>query len=267
MAVAPGTPLAAIPALIAGEVAAYNGVARTARYNITYNNYMAARTAGIAATGSLSRWISTGGAVNSISGLLRSFGMNHRASSLVSPAALHTTLCHLQAAQLDWIAGLGIPLALAPALLAQGAGTPSLAAALTSIYGQLTAPGAVTVSGGFVAASKTLHCLFPELAPMIDGAHTGLSYFNIDRATYMSPTGSWTSWLGGPLIGLPNPSPRGAGRNNWGPQQFLLAIGINQHIYDLWQVTAPLPSHGSFLAIDPTLGTTGVPRIIDKVLW
>jgi hypothetical protein len=155
----------------------------------------------------------------------------------------------------------------APASLPPGGG-PTLAAEITTIYNAFAAPGAVSIRGGFVAASKVLHCLFPELAPMIDGAHTGLSYFHIDRTTYSPPMGgSWAGWLGGPMAGVPNPSPRGAGRHRWGSQQFLAAIGINQHIYALWQAAHGHPGLPAFLALDPTPGTTGIPRVIDKALW
>jgi hypothetical protein len=47
----------------------------------------------------------------------------------------------------------------------------------------------------------------------------------------------------------------------------MAAIGINQHIYELWQAAIGHPSLADFLALDPTPGTTGIPRIIDKCLW
>ena len=104
---------------------------------------------------------------------------------------------------------------------------------------------------------------------MIDGKHSGVSYYNFARETFAPPLGlsSWSDWLGYPVKGVPNPSPRGGGRNNWMADQFLAAIGANQHIYELWQSAHGNPGLFSFLELDPTPGTTGIPRIIDKVLW
>lgn len=114
-----------------------------------------------------------------------------------------------------------------------------------------------------------MHCLFPELAPIIDGRHTGISYYNIDRATYVPPLGidRWEKWVGEPLGTVVNPSPRGAGRNGWRWQQFLAAMGVNQHIYELWQVANGKPGAQAFLALDPTPGASAILRIIDKGFW
>lgn len=145
----------------------------------------------------------------------------------------------------------------------------TLSIGLRVLYNKFAELGSVTESGGYVAASKTLHCLFPDLAPMIDGEHAGISYFNIDRASYLPPLGlvGWATWIGMPLKGVPNPSPRGAGRTAWQWQQFVAAIGVNQHIYELWQLANGNPGFQALLALDPTPGTTGIPRIIDKGLW
>lgn len=269
MPIGPHTTLNAIPRILAANVAAYNApVATTAAYNVLYGWYISARTSGFAAAGSLSAWIAAGGAAPAISALLHAFGMNSRASRLVAIPTLHATLVALPGATINWIAGIGIPLAAAPSALSRGAGSPTLAAELTTIYNHLATPGAISVSGGYVAASKTLHCLFPELALMIDGRHSGVSYFNIDRTTYTPPVaGGWAAWIGAPLRGPPNPSPRGGGQRLWGSQQFLAAVGINQHIYTLWQAAHGHPGLPAFLALDPTPGTTGIPRVIDKVLW
>ena len=104
---------------------------------------------------------------------------------------------------------------------------------------------------------------------MIDGKHTGVSYYNIARTTYAPPMNivNWSRWIGHQIAGVPNPSPRGAGRNSWGPDQFIAAIGANQRIYETWQELNGNPGFGAFLELDPTPGTTGIPRIIDKVFW
>jgi hypothetical protein len=269
MPIPQGTLLNAIPAMLPERIAAYNAPGtRTARYNLTYNHYIVGRTGGIAA-GGLSAWIAGGGAVIAIQSLLTSFGMNARNSVLVPAATLQAALNALHAPTLDWISTLSLPLPVPPPAIVNPNSGTSLAGDLHDIYDSLGAPGAVTASGGYVAASKALHCLFPNLAPMIDGEHTGLSLSRIARATYTAPLGlgNWALWVGVPLAGVPNPSPQGAGRTGWDWTRFVAAIGISQHIYELWQGNNAHPELPVFLALDPAAGTTGVPRIIDKVLW
>ena len=253
-----------------GSIAAYNAPgSRTAGYNLTYNHYIVCRTEGIAAAGSLSAWIAGGGAVIPIQSLLTSFGMNSRNSVLVQAGALQAALSALHAPTLHWISTLSLPLPVPPPAIINPIRGGSLADDLHAIYDSVGAPGAVTASGGYVAASKAMHCLFPNLAPMIDGEHTGLSYSRIARATYTAPLGlgDWALWVGAPLGGVPNPSPRGAGRTGWDWTRFVAAIGINQHIYELWQGNHGNAGLSVFFALDPAAGTTGVPRIVDKVLW
>ena len=268
MPIPPDTTLNAIPAMFPGKIAIYNASGtRTADYNLTYHHYILCRTGEIAASGSLSAW--TKSAVTPIQSLLASFGMNARNSVLVPSTAFQAALGALHAPTLDWISTLSLPLpAPPPAIINPGTGE-SLAVNLHAIYDSLAVPGAVTASGGYVAASKALHCLFPNLAPMIDGKHSGLSYYHIARATYTAPIGlaNWAVWVGAPLPGIPNPSPQGAGRLAWDWTRFVAAIGINQHIYELWQRNHGNSGLPTFLALDPAAGTTGVPRIIDKVLW
>lgn len=263
------TPLTNIPAMFPARIAAYNVPgSRTAGYNLTYNRYITDRAAGIAA-GGLATWIAGGGAVIAIQSLLTNFGMNARNSVLVPDAAFQATLVGLHAPTINWISGLSLPLAAPPPVIINPVTGASLAADMNVLFNALQASGAVSVSGGYVAASKTLHCLFPNLTPMIDGEHTGLSYYHIVRATYTPPLGlgNWDLWVGATLRGVPNPSPRGAGRAGWDWTRFAAAIGINQHIYELWQANNGYPGLPAFLAMDPTPGTTGIPKIIDKVLW
>lgn len=273
MPIPANTPLGVIPSLLPANVAAYNAGANGGAYNAAYNEFIVARNAGVAANGSLSGWIGAGGAARSINALLNAYGMDARNSTLVPVATLQAALAALPPASINWIAGIALPVRAAPAAMINPATAASLATELSSIYGPLSAPGAVTVSGGFVAASKSMHCLFPDLVPMIDGAHTGLSYYNIARNTYLPPLGlaNWAAWLGWQLNGTCNPSPRGAGRNSWQSDQMLAAIGINQHIYELWNTANGMVGLPGFLALDKTVGTTGIPRgiprVVDKGLW
>ena len=268
MPIPSGTVLNAIPGMFPGKIGAYNAPGtRTAGYNHTYNHYIVSRGAGIAASGGLAAWIAGGSATIAMQSFLASFGMNARESVLVPVTAFQGALGSLHAPTIDWISTYSLPLAASPPALINPATGTNLAADLQTIYASLCAPGAVTASGGYVAASKALHCLFPSLAPMIDGEHTGLSYYHIVRGTYTPPLGlgDWELWVGAPMKGVPNPSPRGAGRDGWDWKRFLAAVGLNQHIYQLWQGDHGNPGLHAFLAVDP--GTTGVPRIIDKVLW
>lgn len=256
--------------MLPAKIKAYNapGV-YTAAYNRQYNHYVVARAAGIAAFGSLGAWIAGGRAAPAIWKLLDAFGMNAQNSALVPVHSLQATLTGINPATTNWVAAFTLPLGSPPAALVSAATGATLAAELRIIHDLLAAPGSVTASGGYVAASKAMHCLFPELAPMIDGRHTGLSYYHIVRPTYTPPLKltNWAWWLGAPMIGTPNPSPRGGGRTSWGWHQFMAAVGINQHIYELWQAANLHPGLAAFLALHPTPGTTGIPRIIDKGLW
>lgn len=263
-----GISIRAIPSCIPRNIREYNGMPNGPRYNKAYNEYIEARNKGIAATGSLSCWIASGKAVGSIQGLLKAYGM-HRNSKLVGPTAFQKVLASLNHVSIDWINGYALPLPKPPASLINPCTGSPLSEELTNIYNTLYAPGSVTTRGGFVAASKAAHCLFPYLAPMIDGKHTGKSYYRIRRDTYTPPLGivNWCTWIGHPIKGVCNPSPSGGGRNCWRADQFLAAIGVNQHLYELWNTANGSPGLRKFLALDNAHTTVGIPRIIDKVLW
>jgi hypothetical protein len=266
MPIRKGTKLAEVPVVLAARIANYNDAHEA--YNRNYANYIAARNAGIASAGSLDAWIARDGATP-IQILLDAFGMNARNSQIVPNAEFQNILSGLNPVMVNWIAGLALPLCVPPANLVNAATGQTLSDELGLLYAHLAAPGKVTISGGYVAASKTMHCLFPQLAPMIDGTHTGISYYYIDRATYHPPLGlrSWDEWVGTSIDGVANPSPRGEGRKLWQWRQFMAAVGINQHIYELWQAANGSPGLQAFLLLDPTPGTYGIPRIIDKCLW
>jgi hypothetical protein len=269
MPIPAGTILSAIPSMLAIKVAKYNDDSLTAGYNIEYNKFIVARKAGILASGNLGYWIAEGEAATVIQMLLEAFGMNARNSSLVPLPVFQKALSAINPVSINWIANFSLPLDAQPPKSINPTTGATLSAELQTTFNLFATPGIVTVSGGYVAASKTMHCLFPELAPMIDGTHSGISYYNIDRRTYAPPLGlsNWNEWIGTPIVGMPNPYPRGAGRIAWKEQQFMAAIGVNQHIYELWQAAYGNPGLREFLAIDPVQGTTGIPKIIDKGLW
>ena len=258
-----------IPVMLLKRIEAYNKGARTKLYNLEYKKYIDARSSGIAAAGSLAAWVNTDKAAERVRILLRCFGMNSKGSKLVDLVGFQKTLADINPGTIDWASSIWLPLSDSPPNISNPVTGRSLSSELRAMYEVLAAPGAVTVSGGYVAASKAMHCLFPELAPMIDGRHSGISYYNIVRQTYTPPLGvvEWAGWLGAPINGVPNPSPRGQGRDSWDSKRFVLAMGVNQHIYELWQEGNGHPGLAAFLALDPSPGTTGIPRIVDKGLW
>jgi hypothetical protein len=184
MPIPPNTRLTEIPSMLAQKIATYNASSRTAAYNHQYRDFISARKAGIVTAGSLAAWISMGEAAQSMQKLLRSFGLGSRNSKLASARDFENALARISPDAINWISGISLPLVAAPPSLVNPATGATLSGEIEAAYCALSARGAVTDSGGFVAASKTMHCLFPEL-----------------------------------------------------------------------------------LALDPTPGTTGVPRIIDKCLW
>jgi hypothetical protein len=260
------TELAEVPSMLPSRIAQYNQTGTI--YNLRYAEYIDTRSAGIASAGSLSAWLAENGAAP-IQKLLIAFGMNARNSQLIPHAEFQRTLSSLNSVIVNWVGGLALPFDVAPSKLVHAVTGETLAAELGLLYQVFARPRSVTNSGGYVAASKTLHCLFPKLTPMIDGKHSGMSYCNIYRASYTPPLGiaTWPEWIGRPINGVANPSPQGAGRALWRSQQFLAAIGVNQHIYELWQMANGNPGLRAFLALDPTQGTTGIPRVVDKALW
>ncbi|WP_460135884.1 hypothetical protein [Pseudomonas sp. S1_E04] len=268
MPIPQNTSLSALAAMIPAAIIAYNAGNRTASYNHTYNTFINTRHHGVVKYGGVHGWVHSGNAATTIHALLTDFGMNIQGSKLVTPFTLAHTLQSIQKASIQWIERITLPIG-APCKTINPHTGQNLSVELGTLYTLLSAPGAVTKSGGFVAASKTLHCLFPNLAPMIDGRHSGLSYFHILRNTYTPPLSikTWAGWLGTLLPGPPNPSPRGAGRHSWDAARFLAAMAVNQHIYEIWQHQNGTPGLQAFLAIDPVPGTSGIPRIIDKLLW
>lgn len=236
-------------------------------FNASYATFIENRERGIARQGSLSAWLATDAASMAVWGLLDSFGMNIRNSRLISvDMGFSDSLASLQTiANLDGLNSIpfptgGLNATVFPSVL-------SVADELILLYDYCCSSARFSNSGGFVIASKVLHCVLPNLAPMIDGLHSGISYYNFSRASYFPPGGDWTTYLGFQIDGLTNPSPRGAGRNNWRAHQFCCSIGYNETLYNTWQTRNGNPGLAAFMALDPTPGTTTINRIIDKGLW
>ncbi len=244
----------------------YNGGRNGSRFNDAYASFMQARTMGLARYGgSLRRWLFTRDGAKAIWALLDCYGMNVRGSKLVSSGQLHATLQSLATiADVDQIVRFPIPTGGLNRVLPSGR---ILASSLGTLFKDMRLPNRITVSGGFVGASKALHCILPGLVPMLDRTHIALSLYEICRSDYLPPSGSWFQYLGSPAPSTPNPSPRGAGAQGWGSGQLLCAIGFYECIYEEWQTRNGQPGLQAFLALDSSRGTTGVPRIVDKIMW
>lgn len=253
MPITPGSTREEIVVAIPANIAAYN--AAYPEYNAAYRAFISARADGIAAAGSVAAWLATPGAAHAFISLLNSFGMNARNSELVAPAVFAANLADLPAVPL--LGAVPFPIGTIAAIEAQ----------LRTIFDYCAAPGTFSKSGGFVIGSKTAHCVLPELCPMLDGAHIGISLYNVAAEEYLPPGNNWTTYLGRPVVNPPNPSPRGAGRKGWNAYRFTQAIGFYEALYSDWQATNGNQGMGAFLGTDPTAGTTGIFRALDKVLW
>lgn len=121
-------------------------------------------------------------------------------------------------------------------------------------------------SGGIVIGSKVAHAILPNLCPIIDTSHIAVSLNNIASGEYLPPGGSWDMYHGYAPKRKHNPSPRGCSRYSWGKDQFLCAIGFYARIYQEWQEANSYPGLVAFLFQDPIEGTTGIPRLLDKVI-
>ncbi|MCX6696263.1 MAG: hypothetical protein NTV84_01620, partial [Methanoregula sp.] len=84
---------------------------------------------------------------------------------------------------------------------------------------------------------------------------------------YLPPGNDWSQFLGRHEKCVVNPSPRGAGRDSWDSFRFTQAIAFFERIYSDWQIENGNPGLAAFLKLDPVTGSTGIPRIMDKVFW
>ncbi len=244
----------------------YNSGRNGSGFNDAYAFFMQSRTAGLADhNGSLQKWLVTQEAAEPIWALLDCYGMNVRGSKLLESGQIHTTLQSLvTVVSIDEIAHFRIPTGGLNQVLPSGT---TLAVSLGTLFEYMRLPNRITVSGGFVGASKALHCILPELVPMLDRTHIALSLYEMCRSDYLPPGGSWHRYLGFPAPNTPNPSPRGAGAQIWRSSQLLCAIGFYERIYEEWQTQNGQLGLEAFLTLDSSRGTTGVPRVVDKIMW
>lgn len=180
---------------IPNAISNYDSGRNGSRFNDAYASLMQSRSAGLANhDGSLQKWLVIQDAAEAIWALLDCYGMNARGSKLVRSGQLHTTFQFLvTVVDMDEIARFRVPTDGLNQVLSSG---NTLAVNLGTLFEHLRLPNRVTASGRFVGASKALHCILPELVPMLDCTHTALSLYEIHRPDYLTPTGSWHQYLG-----------------------------------------------------------------------
>ncbi len=195
---------------------------------------------------------------------MAAFGMNGRGSELINPVSFHTNLVSISGVvNINGLEGF----ALSKDPLTAVIGDSTIAIQLRKLFDYCATPCRFSISGGFVIGSKIIHCIIPELCPMVDINHIGISLYNIHPNDYFPPGNNWEAYIGKVPVGKPNPSPRGAGRNAWHADQILCAIGFYARLYEEWQATNGNPGIQAFLKLDISKGTSGIPRILDKALW
>ncbi len=246
---------------IPARVAKYNN---ETSYNSIYLRFIKERETGIRAFGCLREWLVTPETAASIMRFMGAFGMNARRSRLTQP--------EIFARKLTKISTTVDIASLSRFTPDQGPLTKLLynstaAQELGKLFDFCSEQGYFSESGGIVIGSKVAHAILPNLCPMIDTSHIAVSLNNIASGEYLPPGGSWDMYLGYAPKRKPNPSPCGGGRYSWGKDQFLCAIGFYARIYQEWQETNSYPSLAAFLSQDPVEGTTGIPRLLDKVFW
>lgn len=205
------------------------------------------------------------GFIDEVQKILSNFGMNSRNSQLVEQKQFQNTL--LQTA--SYFNSLrSSEVKLNSLNLGQKIGTQTVDIIIRKIFNLFSKPNHLSKSGGFVVASKTMHFVYPELFIMLDGKHIGISLSNITRSDYAPLTKdgkSWSDLIKNYSNKKPNPSPRGAGRENWDSERYLIALLYYKRIIHEWCLQNKT-TFEDFLSIDSE-NYSKASRIIDKALW
>lgn len=247
---------------IKSSISSYNQQYST--YNRAYNTFVASRFAGISTEGNINDWLRKTSTSNRIRNLMITFGMDSRKSSLVDQDKFSNHLNSIP--EIININGLE-NFSLSNGSLTRKIDNSTVAIELGKLFDYCAKPGNFSVSGGFVIGSKVSHCIIPQLCPMVDITHIGISLYNIHQDDYLPPGNNWKAYIVKTPFGKPNPSPRGAGRNSWKTDQILCAIGLYARLHEEWQDKNGNPGVNAFLELDSPNIMSGIPRILDKVLW
>jgi hypothetical protein len=233
-------------------------------YNKAYASFSTERASGISRLDGIEGWLSSEATTPCIMKLLKKYGMDCRGSELVSSNKFTSNIKDIpKMVNIQVISGFKIPTG--------GLNVPiegnNVEKEIRNLFDYCGSPGRFSQSGGFVIGSKVAHCILPDLCPMLDGKHIAISLYNVASDEYLPPRDNWDSYLGRKVNPVVNPSPRGAGRDSWDSNRFTQAIAFFERIYSDWQIANRNPGLAAFLELDSVVGTTGVPRILDKVLW
>ncbi len=231
-------------------------------YNSSYLHFITERDTGIKSSCSLEKWLVTPEAADLIHAFINDFGMR---SYQLMPLVVYTRKLFELTVSVD-VEGLS---RFTPdqGLLTTQLGNSTVAQELGKLFNFCSKWRHFSEAGGIVVGSKVAHAILPELCPVIDVKHTAISLYNIAPGEYLPPGDSWDEYLGYTPRGKVNPSPRGGSRNRWRKDQFLCAIGFYARIYHEWQEANGRPGMTAFLSLDPVQGTTGIPRLLEKVFW
>lgn len=241
------------------RIANYNS---SASNNSTYLRFITERKAGIKSSGSLEKWLVTPEAADLIHSFINDFGM--RSYQLTPPVVYSRNLFELTVSvDVEGLSRFTPDQGQLTTLI----GNSTVAQELGKLFDFCSKWRHFSEAGGIVVGSKVAHAILPELCPMIDTRHIGISLFNIAPGEYLPPGDSWDEYLGYTPRGKINPSPRGGSRNRWRKDQFLCANGFYARIYHEWQEANGNPGMTAFLFLDPVQGTTGIPRLLEKVFW
>lgn len=193
--------------------------------------------------------------------ILTKFGMDARASRLMAPERILSVIS-LVGSDCDLLNMAQIQLHTLN--LKQTIKNQTVDSIIRKIYDHLAEPNNISEAGGFVAASKTMHFILPELFIMLDGQHIAISLYNIsDYHPHPNDGGGWSTVVSN-YSGRepPNPSPRGAGRYSWDNKRYVVALMYYKRIIREWcqQNNADVKS---FLNLD-TQNASTTSRIIDS---
>ena len=248
---------------ISARIEAYNKTPRGDSYNKHYAKLIQVRLAGVRNCG-LAAWLKTAESRSAIRSLLEEFGMDARKSQLAPATIFDMNISQIpDIANIEWLSRFQ----LSEESLSKSGGSSTVAEQIGKLFDFCADRGRFSESGGFVIGTKVAHCVLPEVIPMIDISHIGISLYNVPRKEYLPPGDVWRRYIGYEPRGKPNPSPNGAGRNSWKSDQILCAIGFYTRIYRDWLAFDEGNNLEKFLALDRSNGATGIPRLLDKVLW
>ena len=212
--------------------------------------------------GSFVRLLNDLGFTDELQDILAKFGMNARASEL---AARHHFLESVSQVSSEFELLSGAQMRLYTLDFNQTLGNQTVYSIIRNVFNHFATPRQLSIAGGFVVASKTMHFIVPESFVMLDGQHIGISLYNIaDYHPHPDDGGDWFEIIPNYSGRKPNPSPRGDGRKSWDSERYCIALMYYKRIVREWcqQNNCNIES---FLDLDSRASTPT--RMIDKALW